>query len=134
MALIPVSAFGCQRHRHHASEAEIKEHTREASEWILDTVDATDAQTEKVGDVLDQAVAHQIILRPERKALTDELLNALTQDSVDGDAIEALRTRGLELLDRASARGTRALVEAAQQLDVEQRKTLVARFRKRHDG
>lgn len=135
LAMIPLAAAGCHRHRHHdASEAEIQERVRDGAEWVLDGVDASDDQEARINLILDAAVSELVALRGQRRALATELAEALERDTVDRAVLESIRSRGVDLVDQASSVGTRALADAADVLTVEQRRKLVARARKHHGG
>lgn len=69
-------------------------------------------------------------LRDEHKALFAELGRELAKAELDRAAIEDLRARSVELFERASLRGTAALVASAEELTPEQRQKLVAKWEK----
>jgi Spy/CpxP family protein refolding chaperone len=100
-------------------------------EWVLDDVDATDDQIAEVTRVLQSAVPEVSSLRAERKALASEFQVALRKQTVDPAELEALRQKALTLVDKASARGTQALAEAANKLTPEQRAELVSKWQRR---
>jgi hypothetical protein len=67
-------------------------------------------------------------MREERKALMYEFQIALRKERVDPAELEALRLKALALVDRASARGVKAVADVAGQLDAKQRAELVAKW------
>jgi len=134
LAFIPLTALGCHGRRHEHSAAEVKEHTRDMAGWALDAVDASEEQEASVEAILDQAVEDLLAFRGERKQLGADLRAILAAETVDEQELAALRTRALDLVDRASDRGFRALLEVSRELDPEQRRKLVQRWAKRHGG
>ncbi len=134
----PLAAAGCHgsHHSHHhedLSEEEMQAEIHRGVEFVLDRVDATDAQVDTVTRVLQDAIPDMRAFREERKALTTEMQIALRKQSIDRDELESLRTRALDLADRASARAVTVIADAAEELHPEQRSKLVA-FWKRRTG
>lgn len=133
-AVVLAAACGRGRwHSHHAlTDEQMRKKIERGVEWVLDDVDATDEQVAEVTRVLQGAVPEVTALRDERKALVSEFQVALGKQTVDPAELEALRQKALALVDRASARGTQALAEAANKLTPEQRAELVSKWQRRH--
>lgn len=110
------------------SDAELKEHIGDGVEHVLGRVDATDQQVASVTGILSAAIPDARALREERKALMHEFQIALRKERVDPVELEALRQRALALVDRASARGVKAVADVAGQLDATQRSELIAKW------
>lgn len=98
---------------------------------VLDEIDATDEQQDKLEEIFD-SVRDEVrpLMRDFRDSREDlaELLGAAT---VDPAAIEAMRTERVAAIDEASKKLTAALLEAAAVLTAEQREELVEHFEDR---
>lgn len=125
-----VAACGRGHWRSHAdlSDAELKEHIGDGVEHVLGKVDATDQQVANVTDILGAALPDVRAMREERKALMQEFQIALRKERIDPAELEALRQKALALVDRASARGVKAVADVAGQLDANQRAELIAKW------
>ena len=95
-------------------------------------IDATEEQKQKLEPIVKQAAKDLMPLREQLHAGRREAIELLSQDRVDPAALEALRTRKIQLADDASRRLTRAIAEAADVLTPAQRKELATHFARRH--
>ncbi len=104
-------------------------------EWkiddMLDEVDASDDQRTQVRAIASAALADMGEFRDFRRAGREALVDALTQETVDREALEALRQSKLETADRASQRLLTALADAAEVLTPAQRTALAAELESR---
>lgn len=125
-------AVACRGPGHHANmtEAEITERMQDVAEFGLDSVDADDAQVERVNQLLVGFAPDVVRFRGEHRALAAELRAELSKDKVDRERVEALRQRALQLFDRASTKGSEALVAVAEVLTPAQRNELVYKWEK----
>ena len=129
------SLFRHRAHGHGAHDLEtIQDRVSFFSGWILHKVDADDDQESAIEAILEAAISdlfqlHEGLAGPE---LRDEVVAVLTADSVDAEAVEALRRQHLETLDTVSARVGQALVEIGQVLTPEQRRELAQLAERRH--
>ena len=97
-----------------------------AADFMLDEVDATDAQRAQV-DALIVATAPEVVThRLEGQALREALLDELAQDQVDEAAVQRLRNQGLALIDDGSAEHLDTLLSLADILEADQRQELIA--------
>jgi protein CpxP len=112
------------------TEGEIAERMEDVAEWGLDSVDAADAQVERVNQVLRGFAPDVVQFRAEHAALAAELRAELAKDTIDHDRIEAIRKKALALFDRASQKGSEKLVAAAEVLTPAQRNELTYRWEK----
>lgn len=101
---------------------------------VLDSIDATAEQEERIWTIIDDARAE---LRPMMRDFRDareSLVEILAASSVDRDAAETLRAERIAAIDEASKKMTAAALEAAEVLTPEQRATLAERFQERGWG
>jgi len=133
-AILPLAALGCQ-HGHHAdlSEEELRERAQDAAAFISKRTDATDEQEQRLEQALGALVPELLAFRPERDALAIELRSALGAERLDPQRIEEIRKKGLSLADRASAKASQGLLQAARVLDQKQRARLIEQW-ERHRG
>jgi periplasmic protein CpxP/Spy len=126
-------ALACQGPRHgmgNLTESELAERMEDVAEYGLDYVDASEEQITRVHQVLRSAAPDVIKLRAEQRALAAELRKELSKDIVDRARIEELRTRALDLFDRATARASEGLVASVEVLTPEQRRKLTSKWEK----
>ena len=112
-------------------------------EWkvedMLDEIDATDDQREKVHAIAAAALTDMEEFRDFGREGRQALIEALTQETVDREALETLRQNKLAAADRASQRLLTALADTAEVLTPAQRQELAAeleshwRHHHRHD-
>ncbi|MDD9991600.1 MAG: periplasmic heavy metal sensor [Rhodospirillales bacterium] len=104
-------------------------------EWkidgMLDEVDATDEQREQVRTITTAALADMEEFRDFKREGRQALVEALTQEAVDREALEALRQNKLAAADRASQRLLAALADAAEVLTPAQRAELAEEWSSR---
>lgn len=96
-----------------------------AADWVLNRIQATEAQREQVKGVLGQALQDLGPLRDRHRQHRDAVAAALAQPAVDRAALEALRRAELELAEQASTRIVTALADIADALTREQRAELL---------
>ena len=109
-------------------------------EWkiddMLDEVDATDDQRTQVRAIATAAIADMGEFHEFKREGRQALVEALTKETVDREALETLRLRKLETADRASQRLLTALADAADVLTPAQRAELAEEWESRdwHHG
>lgn len=113
---------GC--HSEPASAEDLRERADWGASWLLDEVDATDAQRDQIGGILDEAAPQAFELRKEGRALHEDLASTLSAPTVDRAALEEIRLNGLDLADRASSKALDWLARGATVLTPEQRADL----------
>jgi periplasmic protein CpxP/Spy len=126
-------AIACRGPRHgmaNMTEAELSERMQDVAEIGLDHVDADDQQIERVNGVLSGLAPSLMRLRAEHRSLGAELRAELAKEKVDAARIEVLRKRALDLFDRASQEGQKALIATAEILTPEQRNELTYKWEK----
>jgi Spy/CpxP family protein refolding chaperone len=105
-------------------EAE-RERMEFAADWMLNKIQASDAQREQVKAILAQTLQDLAPLRDQHRRHREAFLAAMMQPSVDRAALEELRRSELQLAETASGRILTALADAAEVLTPEQRAELV---------
>ena len=115
--------------RHHRSHGmhdpdRMAEHANRAVEHLLSEVDASDEQQLAAREIVDRTVAAFAEVRFDRRALHGQVVELLSAESVDREAVENLRAEQLAAADRASRVLTEGLVELAEILTPEQRAQL----------
>jgi Spy/CpxP family protein refolding chaperone len=126
-------AVGCHGPGHgmaNLNEAEIAERMEDVAEIGLDSVDADDQQVARVNQVLRGLAPELVALRAEHRALGAELRKELAKDTIDRARVEELRKRALALFDKTSAKGSEALLAAADVLTPAQRNELTYKWEK----
>ncbi|MEN8183514.1 MAG: Spy/CpxP family protein refolding chaperone [Myxococcota bacterium] len=112
--------FGHGRHGFGDPES-AREHIERHTDWVLDRLDATDTQKDRIVEILDGSVDDLYALRSRHRAHHDEIIELFTAPVIDPAAIESIRVEELALADEASAKLAVALVEVAEVLTPEQR-------------
>ncbi len=113
---------------HAIDAAHVTERLQRASEWVLDDVDATDEQQERIDVILAGAVEDIFPMRAEHRAHRRDLIAELARPQIDRAGLEQLRTAELALAEKATARLLDAVVAIAEVLEPEQRQRLLDRF------
>ena len=100
---------------------------------MLDMLKATDSQRTAIQAIAERMFAEMQPIHQQHKQLHDAIVTAFTADSVDRASVEKLRVQVTALVDQGSQVFSKALLDAAQVLTPEQRKTL-AKFVQEHHG
>lgn len=122
-----VHAFGPfhGRHGHRAESAEqVQKHLSRRIEWMLDEVDASDAQRKQVDAIVARTAPQLFQLMKEGRELRSELKDALLAPELDTARVESARKELDALTDRMTDVGVNTLLEIAQVLTPEQRKQI----------
>jgi periplasmic protein CpxP/Spy len=98
---------------------------------ILDRVDATQEQKDKIKAIFAEAREDMAAMHGERDAIRKELTDLLTAPTFDRNALEAKRAERMAKMDAFSKDMTKALADAAEVLNAEQRKELVGLLQQR---
>jgi len=104
-----------------------------ATDWVLNKVNATDAQRTQVRSIVAQTLQDLTPLREQHRQHREAFLAALTQPDVDRATLEDLRRAELQLAETASQRIVTAVADLSGVLTPEQRAELVKmaeRFRR----
>ena len=102
-----------------------RERAEFATDWMLNKVNATEAQRTQVKSIVAQTLQDLIPLRDQHRQHREAFLAALTQPDVDRATLEDLRRAELQLAESASQRIVTGVADVAGVLTPEQRAELV---------
>jgi len=114
--------------------AAVDEHLDRMLKHLYVEIDATDEQKQKLEPIVKQAAKDLLPLRDKARAARKQAVELLTADTIDRNAIEALRAEHLQLAEQASKRLTQALSDVAEVLTPAQRKQIAERIERRGRG
>jgi periplasmic protein CpxP/Spy len=95
---------------------------------VLNQLDLTDEQEDKIFEIMDGVRGEVRPLMREFRDTREDLVEILSAETIDRQAVETLRTERVAALDNASKTMTEALLSAAEVLTPEQRAKLVEHF------
>jgi len=110
----------------------LDEHLDRMLKHLYLEIDATDAQRLQLAPIVKSAARDLLPVRAKIHEARRQAVELLSQQSVDRNALEALRADQLQLLEQASKRFTQALADVADILTPEQRKELAERIGRWH--
>ena len=95
------------------------------AEWILKSVDATEAQQEEVKAILDNSINTLLPIAQNHRDYREELRAELAKPTIDRAAPESIRESGLGLMDQVSREMIDTVAAVAEVLTPEQRQELL---------
>ena len=98
---------------------------------MLTKVDATDEQKEEIDGILDGAFEEFEAKRADHEAKHEELREILTAETIDREALEAMRVEAVEHFEEGSLAFTDVIVEVSEVLTAEQREQLAEMIEER---
>lgn len=98
---------------------------------VLDEVDATEDQKDRIWKIIDETRAELMPVGREMRAMRGEVMELLTQPTIDRAAAEALRAERIATLDATTRKVTESLLEAAEILTPEQRAQIAEHVKQR---
>lgn len=99
---------------------------------MLGEIDASDEQRESIDAILESAFERADEAREGKEEHRAQLRAALTADTVDREALEALRVEALEHMEEASVALMDVLIETGEVLTPEQREQLATMVEEHH--
>ncbi len=103
----------------------VQERAEFAASFVLERVNATDAQQAEVKRILSETIGDVIPLAEEHRANREALHSEFSQVVIDAEAIERIRRAEMVLAEQASRELTEAFTGFAQTLTAEQRNELM---------
>ncbi len=100
----------------------------------LDGTTATQDQKKKITEILQAAFADMQGLRGQRAEIRKALTEAMSAPTIDAAKVEATRAQQIKLMDDGSKRFTKALIDAGNVLNADQRKAFFDKWNARFDG
>jgi protein CpxP len=97
---------------------------------VLDRVGATEGQRAQIKSIWQGLRPQLKATQEEHAQLRQQLTQVMTATTIDPAAVEKLRQRSVQLMDKASAIISRGMVETARVLTPEQRKQIAAELQK----
>jgi len=117
-----------------ASPADVSAHVDHMLKHLYVEIDATPAQQAQIGPLVQQAVTDLLPLRSQLKTGHTQFVTALTQPTVDRNAMETARESHLQLADQASKRIVQLLGDVGNVLTPAQRQALASHLQQMHGG
>jgi Spy/CpxP family protein refolding chaperone len=115
-----------------ASPADVSAHVDHMLKHLYVEIDATPAQQAQIGPLIQQAVTDLLPLRSQLKTGHTQFVTALTQPTVDRNAMETARESHLQLADQASKRIVQLLGDVGNVLTPAQRQALASHLQQMH--
>lgn len=98
---------------------------------VLDELDATQEQEDKLWEIIDAARAELRPVAREFHGTREEVIDIIGAATIDREAAEKLRSERIAAIDEASRKMTAALLDAAEVLTAEQRAKLAEHIKER---
>ena len=108
---------------------EAQEYVNRWTNHVMDRLDATEEQRAEVRLIIDEALPEMLAFRRQGRELRGEGRELLLLEPIDRVGLDQLRAEGIELADRASARGLEVFVDITEVLTPEQRKQIADHWR-----
>ena len=96
-----------------------------ATQWVLSRVDATPDQKTRIQAIVQDAIKDLSQVREQHMKNRQAFMDALSQPTVDREALKQIRQSEMQLAESASDRFVTAIADAADVLTPEQRGKLV---------
>jgi protein CpxP len=123
---------GCHGHDMAQSAEDVRDHMTRKVEWIMDELDASDAQRKQVDAIVAKRSPEVYDLMKQGRTVRGALKDALLADQLDTAKVEKARADLDALADRASDLGVDTLVQVAQVLTPAQRKQVAEHLANMH--
>ena len=132
--LLGVGAFSALGHGRRAffhgatTPEQAQKRVERVTTWVLDDLDATAEQRERVTAIVLAAAKDLRPIHEELRAGHHQVVELLTRPEIDRSALEALRAQQAQRIADATLRISKAVADAAEVLTVEQRVELAERL------
>lgn len=119
-------------HMMNGSPADVAAHVDHVLKHFYVEIDATDAQKAKIGPLVQQAASDLLPMHTQLQAAHAQIIQGMTQPTVDRAALEAAREAHLQLADQASKRIVQLLGDVGDVLTPAQRNSLATHLEQLH--
>ncbi len=107
------------------SPEEHRAFAQERFQFALDRIGATEEQQAEIEAIIEPAVDQAMDAHADHEARHDEFRDLLLAESIDRDALEAMRVEAVDRFDEGSQLFVTVIADVAEVLTVEQREDLV---------
>jgi Spy/CpxP family protein refolding chaperone len=114
--------------------AKAQEHMEKRIDKALKDTDATEEQKKKISEILQAAFKDMKPMHEKRVEARKALQEAMQAPTIDPAKIEQIRAGQTKLMDDASKRFTKALIDAGGVLNAEQRQAFFKKWNERGHG
>ena len=114
------------------SQADVAAHVDHVLKHLYVEIDATDAQKAKIGPLVQQAASDLLPMHKQFQAAHAQVVQGLTQPTIDRAALETAREAHLQLADQASKRIVQLLGDVGDVLTPAQRNELATHLEQLH--
>ena len=114
--------------------AKAQEHMEKRIDKALKDTDATEEQKKKISEILQAAFKDMKPMHEKRVEARKALQEAMQAPTIDPAKIEQIRAGQMRLMDDASKRFTKALIDAGGVLNAEQRQAFFKKWNERGHG
>jgi periplasmic protein CpxP/Spy len=114
------------------SAADVNAHVDHMLKHFYVEIDATDAQKAQIDPLVKQAVNDLLPLQTQLQSAHQQVMDALSQTTVDRGSLEAARVEHLQLADQASKRIVQLMADVGDVLTPTQRKALADHWQHMH--
>jgi periplasmic protein CpxP/Spy len=112
--------------------ADMSAHVDHMLKHLYVEVDATDAQKAQIDPLVKQALSDFTAMHAQGQGAHEQFIQALTQPTIDRNALEAAREAHLQLADQASRRLVQLFADVASVLTPAQRQKLATHLQQMH--
>ncbi len=111
---------------------EAQQRAESATKRMLGKLDATEDQQRRIHAIVDESVRNLYPLHEQHRLRSTQLLEAMSEPTVDRAEIERLRKAEIEAADVASDWFVDATIDVFEVLTPDQRSEILDHFRERH--
>ncbi|MCF8531687.1 MAG: Spy/CpxP family protein refolding chaperone [Reyranella sp.] len=114
--------------------AKAQEHMEKRIDKALKGTDATEEQKKKISEILQGAFKDMKPMHDKRVETRKAMEAAMQAPTIDPAKIEQIRAEQMKLMDEGSKRFTKALIDAGNVLNAEQRQAFFKKWNERGHG
>jgi Spy/CpxP family protein refolding chaperone len=114
-----------------ADPATMQKRTEGMTRMMLADINATPEQEQRIAGIMTATMTELRPLREKHMEARKQVMDLLSQPTIDRQALEAIRAQEIAAADQVSRRITQSIADAAEVLNPEQRAKLAERMRSR---